>query len=85
MISNDSESDVAPVESSGPNLMLIIIVAVIIIAIVVLIIVLVVVKKKTKNEKDPSEKYKVDEIEVKDDPTSKPENKAQKTAAGTKQ
>ena len=49
LISNDSESDIAPVESSGPNLMLIIIVAVVIIAIIVLIIVLVVVKKKTNN------------------------------------
>ena len=57
-------------------MMIIIIAAVVVVLIVVAIIVLLVVKRK-KNEKDPGEKYKVEEIEVKDNPSPKPESKAE--------
>ena len=57
-------------------MMIIIIAALVVVLIVVAIIVLLVVKRK-KNEKDPAEKYKVEEIEVKENPSPKPESKAE--------
>ena len=61
-------------------MMIIIIAALVVVLIVVVIIVLLVVKRK-KNEKDPGEKYKVEEIEVKDNPSPKPEPKAESSTA----
>ena len=57
-------------------MMIIIIAALAVVLIVVAIIVLLVVKRK-KNQKDPAEKYKVEEIEVKENPSPKPESKAE--------
>ena len=57
-------------------MMIIIIAALVVVLIVAVIIVLLVVKRK-KNQKDPGEKYKVEEIEVKDNPSPKPESKAE--------
>ena len=70
-------------EPDGPDLTWIIIVALVVVLIVVAIVVLLIIKSK-KKDKDPGEKYKVEEVEVKDNPTPKQTAKAERPAAATK-